>query len=119
MDVVIAVGNAFRRDDGVAAVIAERLRSRALAGVEVIDEMCEPARLIEAWDGARLCVLVDALSTGAEPGTVHRVELDDAADVRFDLDASAHSTHGLAIADAVALGRALGRLPRRLVVVGV
>lgn len=115
--VVIAVGNPLRRDDGIGPVVAESLRSRVRDDVDVVEELCEPGRLIEAWDGAQLCVLVDALATDAEPGTVQRVDLKE--DVPFELARTPSSTHALAIADAVAMGRTLGRLPQRLVLVGI
>jgi hydrogenase maturation protease len=60
-------------------------------------------------------VVVDAVSTGAAPGNVH-VWADEPVLAR-----ASHSTgsHALGLADAIALGRALHRLPTRLVVVGV
>jgi hypothetical protein len=61
-------------------------------------------------------VIVDAVTSGAAPGTVHRFEPRDGAlpsDLRFA------STHAFSIADALELARALGRAPQRVVVFGV
>ena len=37
----------------------------------------EPSRLIDAWEGADAAVLVDAVDSGAEPGTMHRFDASD------------------------------------------
>ena len=74
----------------------------------------EPTRLIDAWDGLDLVVIVDAVRSGAAPGTVHRFEPRDGP-----LPGGLASTHAFSIADTVELGRALGRAPRRFLVLGV
>ncbi len=55
------------------------------------------------------------MTSGAEPGTIHvwREEADLARDSR------SIGSHSLGLADAIALGRAVQRLPRRLVIVGI
>ena len=73
----------------------------------------EPAGLIEAWSGADLAVVVDAVRADpAVPGRLHRLVLDGTA----PLDPRQVSSHGLSLGDAVGLARALGRLPGRLIV---
>ena len=37
----------------------------------------EPTGLIDAWEGADAVWLVDAVSSGAEPGTVHRLDASE------------------------------------------
>ncbi len=76
----------------------------------------EPTRLVDAWAGRRLVVVLDSIRRGDPPGTIHRVE------VGGDLLPKAerrHSTHGDGLPAAVALGRTLDRLPDRLVVWGI
>jgi hydrogenase maturation protease len=114
--VVIGVGNAFRGDDAVGLAVAERLRGRVPAGVEVVPCELEPSRLIEAWEGAESALVVDAVDSGAEPGTLWRF---DASEEPVPARAFRSSTHALGVGDAIELARALGRLPRRIVVYGV
>ncbi len=99
---VIGVGNAWRRDDGAGPAVA-----RAAGGV------CtdEPARLLDLWDGEPHVVVVDACTSGAPPGTIHRGNAGALARTA--------STHGFGVADAVELARALGRLPARLEVYAI
>ncbi len=85
------------------------------AGVEVLELGGEPVELLEAWDGAHRVVLADAVSSGAAAGIVHR--LDAAAPLPASLAGA--STHLLGLAEAIELARALGRLPPRLLVLGI
>jgi hydrogenase maturation protease len=111
MNVVIAVGNEFRRDDGVGPAIAERVRSLDLPGVRVVTTDGEPTRVLDAWTGADLAVIVDAVMVhDPAPGRVHRLAVDG-----LPSSASASSSHGLGIPEAVELARALGRMPGRIV----
>jgi hydrogenase maturation protease len=111
--VVIGVGNEFRHDDGIGPEVVARLRGQAPAAVELLVSDGEPARLIEAWSGADLAVVVDAVQADpAVPGRLHRLVLDGAAMP----EPHQVSSHGLSLGDAVGLARALGRLPGRLIV---
>jgi hydrogenase maturation protease len=110
---VIGVGNEFRRDDGIGPAIVAKLRGRVPAAVELLVSDGEPARLIEAWSGADLAVVVDAVRAApAVPGRLHRMILD-----KTDLTESYPvSSHGLGLGEAVGLAQALGRMPGRLIV---
>ena len=112
---MVGVGNAYRGDDAVGLAVAERVRARA-EGVEVLACEQEPIQLLDAWDGADLALLVDAVSSGAQPGTVHRL---DATAAPLPAAVFRGSTHAFGVAEVVELGRALGRLPARLLVYGV
>ena len=111
--VVIGVGNEFRRDDGAGPAVVASLRGRVPPGVELLLADGEPTRLIEAWTGAALAVVVDAvLANPPRPGRVHRFVLDRplAGTTRTA------SSHGFGLDDAVRLALALDRMPGRLVV---
>lgn len=123
--VVLCVGNPFRRDDGVASAVAKLLRGRLPTGVPVVELDGEPSRIVDAWAGAGLAIVVDAARSGATPGSVRRVEVAGGDRVERWMavgppPASRQaSSHGASLAEAVALGRALGRLPARLVLYAV
>jgi hydrogenase maturation protease len=113
--VIIGVGNPWRRDDGIGWAVAEAVGRRLGPTVEVVESDGEPSRLLDAWAGIDVAVVVDAVRGGGAPGKIH-VWADDS-----ELPNAPPSTgsHALGLADAVALGRALHRLPKRLIVVGV
>jgi len=110
-NIVIGIGNDFRRDDGVGLAVAEQIAERNLPGVRVVSGISEPAALLDAWSGAVRVVVVDA-ATGADtaPGRIQRWtgrELEIPPVV---------SSHALGLAQSCALGNALARMPEELVV---
>ena len=105
-DLIVGVGNDWRGDDGAGLEVARRLR-----GVEAVGD---PAALLDAWDGADHVIVVDAVRSGAAPGTIHRLDPDC-----LPAAAALRSTHGAGLAEAIELGRALDRLPARLELYGI
>jgi len=114
--VVIGVGNPFRRDDGVGPALVAAARPRLPPEVDVVEVDGEATALLDAWAGAEVAVVVDTVTTGARAGTVHRLEVG-----RDPLGSPSRfaTTHALGVGEAVRLGAALGRLPRRIVIVGI
>jgi hydrogenase maturation protease len=111
---VIGIGNAWRNDDGAGLIVARLLDG--MEGVEVLEREGEPTSLIDAWEGAGAVWLADAVSSGAEPGTIHR---HDASAEPLPARLYDTSTHHFGLAEALELARALGRLPERVVVFGI
>jgi hydrogenase maturation protease len=107
------LGHPDRGDDALGPLVAERLGA---AGAALLDCNEEPTRLVDAWAGLELVVIIDAVRSGAAPGTVHRFE---AGDQVLPPELRLASTHAFSVADALELARVLGRAPRRVVVLGV
>jgi hydrogenase maturation protease len=110
-NIVIGIGNDFRRDDGVGLAVADQIAERNLPHVRVVSGISELTTLLEAWSGAAHAVVVDA-ATGANrtPGRIRRWtgrELETTPVV---------SSHALGLAQTFALGKALARMPQELVV---
>ena len=115
---VIGVGNRLRGDDGASWGVVRRVRERGtLTGIEVSEQLCEPDDLLEAWQGWDAVVLVDTMSSGEPPGTILRFDVSGEP-LPSRLRGSV-STHGFGLRDAIELGRALHRLPRRVIVFAV
>jgi hydrogenase maturation protease len=113
--VVIGVGNRYRSDDRAGLEAARRVRELA-PDVEVIELEGEPTSLIDAWEGADAVYVIDAVSSGREPGTVYRF---DARTEPPPPQFRHRGTHAFSVADVVELARALDRLPGRLVAYGI
>jgi len=111
--VVIGVGNEFRRDDGTGPAVVSRLRGLAPPGVDLVITDGEPTRLMEAWTGAALAVVVDAVrAEPSHPGRVYRIAVDRPGAGA----ARTASSHGFGLDDAISLAEALDRMPGRLIV---
>jgi hydrogenase maturation protease len=110
---IIGCGNAERGDDAAGLLVVRRLRE---LGIEAREHSGEALALIEAWSGAERVILVDAVVTGAAPGTVSEWDAATAPVVR---DAFRTSSHSFGVAEAVELARALERLPERLTIYGI
>jgi hydrogenase maturation protease len=112
---LIGIGNRFRSDDAAGLEVVHRLRLAHPPGVKLIEQEGEPASLIESWSSVDEALVVDAVSSGSAPGTLHRFDVTDAP-----LPAQVFpSTHAMGLPEAVELARELDRLPGRLVVYGI
>ena len=110
---VIGIGNELRGDDAAGLEVARRLSSNEF---EVREHAGEGVDLLEMWSGIDAVVLVDAVRSGAPPGTLHRI---DASHEPVPARLSRTSSHAIGAAEAIELARALGRLPGTVVVYGV
>lgn len=110
---LIGIGNDHRRDDGVGPAVAAEVAAAKPAGVRIVTCAAEPTAILDAWDGSRLAVVVDA-AMGVPPGRVRICALDDVAP-----STPAVSSHDLSLQQTYELACALGRAPDRVVVVSV
>lgn len=103
--VIIGMGNPLLSDDGVgiavAYAVAERLKSRV--ALTVTELHTGGIRLMEAMSGFKRAVVVDAMLSGAAPGTICRF---DSAD--FVTTKNTFSSHDTDFATAFDLGRMAG-----------
>lgn len=114
---ILGVGNDSRGDDGAGLVVARALRTVDLpTNVEVREVDGEAMALLDAFQGADAVIVVDAVASGASPGTLHRF---DARGHKLKSELFAGSTHAFGVAQAVELARALALLPERLIVIGI
>ena len=112
--VVIGVGNEFRRDDGAGPAVVGRLRDLVPPDVDLVVTDGEPTRLMEAWTGTALAIVVNAVrAQPAQPGRVHRFVVERPG---TGSAWAAASSHGLGLDDAISLAVALDRMPGRLIV---
>jgi hydrogenase maturation protease len=114
--VVIGVGNPFRSDDAVGRVVVRQLRKGVPPGVQIVEETGDGAELLTAWEGAECVILVDAVQSGASPGTLHRL---DARNETLPSWFSHVSTHAFGVGEAIELARRMGDLPANLIVYGI
>lgn len=114
---MVGIGNDFRADDGAGLEVVRALaRDGPAAGVQVRELQGEALGLLDMWTEADAVILVDTIRSGAEPGTVHRL---DASSGRLPARLARTSSHTVSLSEAIELARSLGRLPPIVIVFGI
>jgi hydrogenase maturation protease len=116
MILVIGIGNPDRGDDAAGVLVARRVRAAASRrDVSVREVVGDQLALLDTWCGARTVYVVDAIRSGKAAGSVCRFDAAEPLDAPF----WHRGTHTFSLADVIELGRALGRLPGRLLGYGI
>ena len=112
------IGNVLLGDDGVGPYVVALLeqRYRFSEPVELVDLGTPGLDLIEYFAGADLVILIDAVTNGAEPGTItryHRADvLRHAAPQRLD-------PHSPALSETLLAADMLGVAPANFLLIGI
>jgi hydrogenase maturation protease len=103
---IIGIGQSLRGDDAAG-----------LAAVNLWNETYPGIGLLSLMEGARAAILVDAVRSGAKPGTVHVLSENQIA----SFTAGSGSAHGWGVAETLSLGRKLmpSSLPHKLILIGI
>lgn len=115
---VLGLGNPLVSDDSVGLRVAEALRPLLAdrPDVEVSEDYWGGLRLMERMIGFDRAIIIDAMQSGAPPGTVHRLTPDSISTQR---SASAHDVN---LPTALEFGRTAGvALPKNehILLVGI
>lgn len=115
--VVIGLGNPLMADDGLGLAAVARLQEawQLPEGVEVVDGGTWGMNLLPVIEDAGRVLLVDAITTGARPGTLHLLER---ARIPRYL-ATKISPHQVDLRDVLALAELRGTLPAQTVAIGL
>jgi len=118
---VLCCGHPDRGDDAAGPLVARRLLEMLPEmpreeGIDIREQNGDALSLIDAWQDADDVVLVDAVVTGKRPGTV---SVWDALTAPLAGRPWVSSSHALGLAEAIALSRTMGALPRRLTLYGI
>lgn len=113
---LIGVGNEYRSDDGVGLLVAHKIGEKRMSSVTIKEESGEGAALMEAWQGFENVIVADAVSSGAKPGSIFRI---DASKERVPAKFFHYSTHAFSVAEAIELARTMKTLPQKIVLYGI
>lgn len=117
---VVGLGSPDLGDDAVGVTVGRAVAAR-LPSVTVVEHE-DPTALLELWAEHDPVVVVDAVRSGSPPGTLHLLETGlhgSPVSTSAWARTGQGGTHAIGLAEMVELARALGRLPHRLVVVGI
>ena len=112
---VIGVGNLYRRDDGAGIHVVNLLKKKAPT-IDAIDVALGSVEILEAMYGYERVIIVDAMVTGAEPGSYFYVEVTSGD----GYPVISHS-HGIDLITTLELGRQLysEQMPKDLRIIGI
>lgn len=114
---VVGCGNDFAGDDGAGLEFVRRLGARGVEGVELMAATQPGVGLIDVFARAGAVLLVDAVASGAPPGTMHFGPLsEDAVEPRH---LGRFSAHGWGVGEVMRLARALGREMPPMMLLGI
>jgi hydrogenase maturation protease len=113
---ILCCGSADRGDDGAGPACADALRmlhapAKCLPG--------DAFSMLDAWTGHPTVILVDAIQTGAAPGTLHRFDIKNGENVEHFEKSLGSSSHGYGIAEAFRLGKLTKNVPADAVIYGI
>lgn len=116
---ILGVGSPFGADRLGWQAVAALERQSLAAQFPHLDIRFEQSdrpgsRLLTLLGQADAAIIIDAMCAGLPAGSVRRFAIDE-----LSAESGLMSTHGFGVADALALGQALGGLPGKMVVVGI
>lgn len=115
-EVIIGVGNEFRQDDGAGIAVARRIKSLNTNSSNVIELSGEGTELLDCLHDAKSVIIIDAASSGAIPGSVHRYNVQTDT---LPHGLARSSSHSFGVAEAIVMARILGQLPKTCLVYGI
>jgi hydrogenase maturation protease len=115
---VVGLGNPILGDDGVGWRVAEAVKARLDdPDIEVLCLSLGGLALMEHLAGYRRVIIIDAMTTGAELGSLHNLSAQEMDELSVQHTASVHD---LSLSAALAFGRKLGLdLPEDIRLIGV
>lgn len=116
--VVIGLGHTWMGDEGVGVAVVERLGSMPgiTEAAEVVDIGTKGLAILGLLEGRRKAIIVDCALMGASPGQIRRFTLDQVSSTK---SLQGISQHELDLIKVLQMAKALGQLPRDVVIFGI
>ncbi|MBT3339128.1 MAG: hydrogenase maturation protease [Anaerolineae bacterium] len=118
--IIIGIGQKLRGDDAVGPEVVrawEKQHPESAKRVRVEISQLPGLELLGLFGDADIAILVDAVQSGAEPGTVHITGLDQV----ISFEAGSGSVHGFGVAETLALGKQVDpdAIPDEVIIIGI
>ena len=115
---ILGIGNPLRSDDGIGIHVVEALRKENLRKGVDIKEGLSGLDILGAIAGYERIIMIDAIRSGGEPGTIHKLSVGD---LHAQQTLHTFSTHDVDIPTMLKLGRDLypGKMPEDIVIIAV
>jgi hydrogenase maturation protease len=113
---VVALGNPDRGDDGVGPLVARKLAALLPSDISLLSLGSNVPALVAEWANFEAAICIDAAAPLSAPGRIHRFDL---AHTDLPRCGSSASSHGLGLADVLALARTLRQAPPQVIVYAI
>jgi hydrogenase maturation protease len=114
---VVGCGNPYAGDDSAGLEVVRRLRATGDCECELLEMPQAGLELLDLLQGATVVLFIDAVSSGAPPGTLHLAALPSPGIEPRALGLL--SSHGWGLAEMLGLAGAMRRQTPRLMLLGV
>jgi hydrogenase maturation protease len=114
--IVIGVGNESRGDDILGLLAARQLIAQTFEGVQIVEWQGDGTELMHLWSGIERAIVLDTVNSGELPGTLYQF---DATEQSIPFRFYSTTSHNFGVGEGIELARALGSLPKQLLVLGV
>jgi len=114
---VLGIGNLIMSDDGIGVKVVRHLadRYRIPEGVELLEGGTMGLNLLGELEGVDRLLVVDALETGGESGTLMRIE---GGDISLGIETRL-SPHEIGLRDLLSAAALIGEVPAEVVLWGI
>ena len=116
--IVLGIGNPLRSDDGVGIHVIDALRKESLPPGVDLSEGLTGFDILGAIKGHDKVLIVDAIMTASEPGTIFRLSLQDLSSTK-----TLHhfSTHEMDFPSMLELGKKIfpGQIPGDITIIAI
>lgn len=114
---LVTFGNSHSGDDGIAPAVCDLLPKSTLSSVCRFDLGTHTGYLCQCLGGHKAAIIVDLTNKGSAPGTVSIMDLSMLLERASPINIG--SCHGLSLADELRQAYKSGRLPKRLIFLGI
>lgn len=113
---IIGMGNEFRCDDGLGILIARNLKASMLPFSTIREMPRDGLNLLEMWKSQTHVILIDAMITGADVGTIHCFNpiVEELSSNLFP-----PSSHSFDLAETIQFARYYANIPEVLLLYGI
>ena len=115
---VFGIGNPLRSDDGVGVSVIEALSKENLKATTVVSEGVSWIDILGAMIGYDRVIIVDAIQSGGEPGTIYKLSLDD---LDHNNKLHAFSSHDINFLSMLEYGKDLlpEKIPEDIIIIAI
>ena len=118
---ILGIGNILLKDEGVGVHVVHELQNQDLPdGVEVIDGGTAGLDILLSQEGLYKLVVIDAIRTGKEPGTVYKTRYSrSSTSIEYPASSIQISLHQVGLLDALDATEKMNCAPKEVTIIGV